>query len=76
MILKCLHKKGCTPHNKPVALLNQEMFQQKLAYIHNNPVIAGFVEKPEDKDLTRLWGTDTLKFKKSIDQKSIPRLKD
>ena len=35
-------------HNKPVALLNPEMFHQKLTYIHNNPVKAGFVEKPED----------------------------
>ena len=34
--------------NQPIGLLNQEMFQQKLAYIHNNPVEAGFVEKPED----------------------------
>lgn len=29
-------------------LLNQEMFQQKLAYIHNNRVEAGFVENPTD----------------------------
>jgi len=35
-------------HNKPIALLNQEMFLQKLTYIHNNPVEMGFVEKPED----------------------------
>ena len=35
-------------HNKPISLLNQEIFQQKLTYIHNNPVVAGFVEKPED----------------------------
>lgn len=35
-------------HNKPIMLLSQEMFQQKLAYIHNNPVEAGFVENPED----------------------------
>ncbi len=35
-------------HNKPIQLLNDEMFHQKLTYIHNNPVEAGFVEKAED----------------------------
>ncbi len=32
-------------HNKPIEILNGEMFYQKLEYIHNNPVAAGFVEK-------------------------------
>lgn len=35
-------------HNHPIELADQEMFDQKLNYIHNNPVIAGFVSRPED----------------------------
>ena len=35
-------------HNKPIQILSDEMFHQKLTYIHNNPVEAGFVEKAED----------------------------
>jgi len=35
-------------HNKPIELLNAEIFYQKLEYIHNNPVVAGFTEKAED----------------------------
>ena len=35
-------------HNKPIQILNDEMFHQKLTYIHNNPVEAGFVERAED----------------------------
>ena len=35
-------------HNKPLEILNAEMFYQKLEYIHMNPVEAGFVEKAED----------------------------
>ena len=35
-------------HNKPIQILNNEMFYQKLTYIHNNPVEARFVEKAED----------------------------
>ena len=35
-------------HNHPVELLNKEMFFQKLEYIHQNPVEAGFVEKQEE----------------------------
>ena len=34
-------------HNKPLEIFNSEMFYQKLNYIHNNPVEAGFVEKAE-----------------------------
>jgi putative transposase len=34
-------------HNKPIELLNQKVAWQKLNYIHNNPVSAGFVEQPE-----------------------------
>jgi REP element-mobilizing transposase RayT len=35
-------------HNNPIFLINQQMMHQKLNYLHNNPVEAGFVEKPED----------------------------
>lgn len=35
-------------HNNPVELSNQQMAWQKLEYIHQNPVKAGVVEKPED----------------------------
>ncbi len=31
----------------PIAIKNQEFFNQKLEYIHFNPVKKGFVEKPE-----------------------------
>ncbi len=35
-------------NNHPIELYNYEMTKQKLDYIHNNPVKAGFVSKPED----------------------------
>ena len=35
-------------HNKPLEILNIEMFYQKLEYTHMNPVQAGFVEKVEE----------------------------
>lgn len=35
-------------HNKPIELWSSDAVQQKLDYIHMNPVEAGFVEKPED----------------------------
>jgi len=34
-------------HNHPLVLDNPIIFEQKLNYIHNNPVTAGFVEYPE-----------------------------
>jgi REP element-mobilizing transposase RayT len=34
--------------NHPIELFNHKVLHQKLDYIHNNPVEAGFVEKPED----------------------------
>jgi len=33
--------------NKPVELYSKEVMQQKLNYIHDNPVMAGFVTSPE-----------------------------
>jgi REP element-mobilizing transposase RayT len=35
-------------HNHPIELADQNMFNQKLNYVHTNPVVAGFVNKPED----------------------------
>lgn len=35
-------------HNHPIELFNTEIFHQKLQYIHDNPVKAGFVESEED----------------------------
>jgi putative transposase len=34
--------------NHPIELNRPDILHQKLDYIHNNPVAAGFVEKPED----------------------------
>ena len=35
-------------HNHPLILNTNKLIEQKLNYIHNNPVKAGFVDKPED----------------------------
>ena len=35
-------------HNQPIVLSNPIIFEQKLNYIHNNPIESGFVESPED----------------------------
>lgn len=35
-------------HNKPIELWSQKVIYQKLNYIHNNPIEAGFVVKAED----------------------------
>ena len=35
-------------HNKPIEIKDQEMFDKTLYYIYQNPVIAGFVTRPED----------------------------
>ena len=35
-------------HNKPLGILDLEMFFQKLNYIHRNPVESGFVDKEEE----------------------------
>jgi hypothetical protein len=34
-------------HNKPTELNNHAIMDQKLAYIHNNPVVAGFTDREE-----------------------------
>lgn len=33
-------------HNKPIEIWTAEVMQQKMDYIHNNPVVAGFVSEP------------------------------
>ena len=33
--------------NKPIHLFSNGVFDQKIDYIHNNPMAAGFVEVPE-----------------------------
>lgn len=34
--------------NKPIELWSNKVISQKIRYIHNNPVEAGFVFRPED----------------------------
>jgi putative transposase len=34
--------------NHPIQLITPKFTHQKLDYIHNNPVVAGFVDKPEE----------------------------
>ncbi len=34
--------------NHPIELCHPDMWKQKMDYIHYNPVVAGFVAKPED----------------------------
>ncbi len=33
-------------HNNPIELFSNEVMEQKLEYLHNNPVIAGIVPEP------------------------------
>jgi putative transposase len=35
-------------HNHPIELSSNEMIDQRLAYMHNNPVELGLVEKEEE----------------------------
>jgi len=35
-------------HNQPIELFTNKVIQQKLDYIHNNPIVEGFVERPEE----------------------------
>jgi putative transposase len=35
-------------HNKPIELSDNKIMDQKLDYIHNNPVVEGIVDNPED----------------------------
>ena len=55
-------------HNKPLEIKDQEMFNKMLEYIHLNPVMAGFVIKPEDwkyssaRDFSGVKGLVELNF--------------
>ena len=55
-------------HNKPLEIIDQEMFDKTLEYIHLNPVVAGFVTSPEDwkyssaRDFAGLKGLIELNF--------------
>ncbi|MGB5238469.1 MAG: transposase [Flavobacteriaceae bacterium] len=35
-------------HNKPIELWSTGVIKQKIEYIHRNPVVSGFVTRPED----------------------------
>lgn len=35
-------------HNQPIELNNNVMLDQRLEYLHMNPVVAGFVNEPEN----------------------------
>lgn len=35
-------------HNKPIELWTPAVIKQKIDYVHNNPVVSGFVVNPED----------------------------
>ena len=41
------HKQFWQHHNQPVELWSPHVIQQKVDYIHQNPVVAGFVNEPE-----------------------------
>lgn len=51
------------PESHPVLLTSNKMAHQRLEYIHNNPVVAGFVTKPEDwkySSAIRYYGGESL----------------
>lgn len=53
-------------HNQPIELWSNEVIQQKVDYIHNNPVRAGFVTNPAD------WKYSSAKFYE--DEESVLRI--
>ncbi len=54
--------------NKPIELLSNEVMDQKVEYIHNNPVESGIVENPEEylyssaRDYTGMKGLLEIEF--------------
>ena len=42
------HRQFWQQHNKPIELWSNEVIEQKIDYIHNNPVVAGFVTEACD----------------------------
>jgi hypothetical protein len=56
-------------HNQPLKIKDQEMFDKTLESIHLNPVVAGFVQKPED------WKySSAIDFCDSVKNKGIIQL--
>jgi len=54
-------------HNQPLQIKDQQMFDKTLEYIHLNPVVAGFVNKPEDwKYSSASDFSDSVKYKGMI----------
>lgn len=47
-------------HNMPIEIWSLKVFEQKLTYIHNNPVLSGFVTDPIDYKYSsaRNYGND------------------
>jgi REP element-mobilizing transposase RayT len=47
-------------HNKPIEIWSLNVFEQKLKYIHDNPVVSGFVTNPIDWKFSsaRNYGND------------------
>ncbi|MCC9136996.1 transposase [Pontibacter silvestris] len=41
------HRQFWQQHNQPIELWSAAVIDQKVDYIHNNPVVAGFVSEPE-----------------------------
>lgn len=44
--------------NHPIQLTTPAVFDQKLNYLHNNPVVEGFVERPEEYVYSSAYGAD------------------
>ena len=42
------HRQFWQQHNQPIEIWSLKVFEQKLNYLHNNPVVAGFVTEPID----------------------------
>ncbi|MGL1886121.1 MAG: hypothetical protein OCD76_06370 [Reichenbachiella sp.] len=40
------HRQFWQKHNQPIELYSAEVIDQKMGYIHDNPVEAGFVTEP------------------------------
>ena len=36
------------PHNQPIEIHSDKFFDEKLDYIHQNPVVSGVVSEPQD----------------------------
>lgn len=40
--------RGWRQDNRPIQLISTAVIEQKLQYLHNNPVVEGYVETPEE----------------------------